>query len=171
MKQTALVMSSAIIALALGLTTWHFFAPAKTPVTSPLPAFSLNDLTDHQHNISEWQGKILIINFWATWCTPCLKEIPDFVALQNHYAAQGVQFIGIAIDDKEPVAEFVTTNKINYPILLGGEQGMTLARQLGNNVDAVPYTVIVNQQGQILHKHPGEFSREQIQEVITPLLK
>jgi thiol-disulfide isomerase/thioredoxin len=171
MKQTALMISAAIIALGLGLFSWHFFAPAKPPASHPLPDFSLLDLSDQQHSITEWQGKVLVINFWATWCPPCLKEIPDFVALQKQLADQDVQFIGIALDDKESVVEFTTTTKINYPILLGGDNGIALTHQLGNNVDAVPYTIIVDREGLILEKHPGEFSKEKILEVITPLMK
>lgn len=170
MKQTGLIIIAAIIALGLGMTARHLFPSAEKTGVSALPEFALPDLSGHQHNISEWQGKILVINFWATWCPPCLKEIPEFIALQEQYADKGVQFIGIAIEDREPVAEYVATTKINYPVLLGGDNGVTLAHQLGNSVDAVPYTLIVDRQGQIIYRHPGEFSNEQILEVITPLL-
>ena len=97
--------------------------------------------------------------------------MPEFIVLQEQYAAKGVQFIGIAIDDQEPVEEYLALTKINYPILIAGVNGIALSQQLGNDVDAVPYTVVVNQQGQIIHQQPGEFSREQIMTVITPLLK
>lgn len=170
MKQTGLIIIVAMIALGLGITARHFFSTTKKTTPSALPAFNLPDLSGHQHNISEWQGKVLVINFWATWCPPCLKEIPDFIALQQQYKAQDLQFIGIALEDKKPVAEFLAATKINYPILLGGDNGITLAHQLGNSVDAVPYTLIVDRQGQIIHRHPGEFSKEQITEIITPLL-
>lgn len=170
MKQTALIIIAALIALSFGMSARHFFPPAEKIRPSPLPEFNLPDLSGHQHNISEWQGKILVINFWATWCPPCRKEIPDFVALQQQYADKSVQFIGIALEDKEPVAEYIAAAKVNYPILLGGDNGIALARQLGNNVDAVPYTLIVDRQGQIIHRHPGEFSKEQLVEIITPLL-
>jgi thiol-disulfide isomerase/thioredoxin len=170
MKQTALIIIAAILALTLGISARHLFPSAKENDVSALPEFNLSDLSGHQHNISEWRSRILVINFWATWCPPCLKEIPDFIALQEQYADKDVQFIGIALEDKEPVAKYAAATHINYPILLGGDNGITLAHQLGNSVDAVPYTLIVDRQGQIIHRHPGEFSKQQIQEVIAPLL-
>ncbi|MGZ5006405.1 MAG: TlpA family protein disulfide reductase [Methylobacter sp.] len=170
MKQTGLIIIAAIIALALGITTRHLFPSVEKNDVGVLPEFNLPDLSGRQHAISEWKGKILVINFWATWCPPCLKEIPDFIALQEQYAAKDVQFIGIALEDKQPVVEYAAKTKINYPILLGGDNGIALAQQLGNNVGAVPYTLVIDRQGQILYRHPGELSKEKILDIIAPLL-
>ncbi|MCK9396496.1 MAG: TlpA family protein disulfide reductase [Methylobacter sp.] len=171
MKQTALIIIAAIIALGLGMTVRHFFSDVNN-ATSPgvLPEFNLPDLSGRQHNISEWRGKIIVINFWATWCPPCRKEIPDFIDLQAQYADKGLQFIGIALEDREPVAEYAAATKINYPILLGGDNGIALAQQLGNSIGAVPYTIIVDRQGQIIDRHPGELSKQQIVDIVAPLL-
>jgi len=170
MKPTGLIIIVALLAVGGGIIARGFLSPTEQVNPTPLPEFNLPDVSRNEHNISEWQGKIRIINFWATWCPPCLKEIPEFIALQEQYADKGVQFIGIAIDDLEPVEKYLASTKINYPILIAGVTGITLAQQLGNSVDAVPFTVVVNRQGQIIHQHRGEFSREQIMEIITPLL-
>ncbi|MEE7627540.1 TlpA disulfide reductase family protein [Methylobacter sp. Wu8] len=170
MKQTALIILAAIIALVLGVTARQLFPPAEKTGPSALPEFNLPDLSGRQHNISEWRGKVLVINFWATWCPPCLKEIPDFVALQAQYADKDLQFIGIALEDREPVAEYTAATQINYPILLGGDNGIALSQQLGNTIGAVPYTLVVDRKGQIIFRHPGELSKQQIMEVVTPIL-
>ncbi len=138
--------------------------------SSQLLEIQLPDVTDKPRSISEWQGKIQIINFWATWCPPCLKEIPEFIKLQAEYKEQNIQFIGIAIDDKAAVKTYLQSININYPMLIAGDSGIKLSQQLGNLVNAVPFTLIVNQQGQIIHRHPGELSREKILQLIKPLL-
>jgi thiol-disulfide isomerase/thioredoxin len=171
MKPAALIIVIALLALGGGILVRGFLSTVEQTSPTNLPDFNLPDVSGNQRNISEWQGKIRVINLWATWCPPCREEIPEFTALQEQYAANGLQFIGIAIDDQEPVEEYIKSNKINFPILIGGVTGIALAHQLGNIIDAVPFTLVVNQQGQIIHRHPGEFSREQIMEIITPLLK
>lgn len=171
MKPAALIIVVALLAVGGGIVVRGFLSTVEQTSPTNLPDFNLPDVSGNQRNISEWQGKIRVINFWATWCAPCREEIPEFIALQEQYAANGLQFIGIAIDDQEPVEEYLKSNKINYPILIGGISGIALAHQLGNSIDAVPFTLVVNQQGQIIHRHPGEFSSAQIMEIITPLLK
>lgn len=138
--------------------------------TIPLESFSLPDMSGTLTPISNWQGKILIINFWATWCPPCLKEIPDFIELQAEYASKNVQFIGIAIDDVQFVEDYISFIDINYPILIAKTEGEQLARKLGNVMNAIPYTIIVNQQSQIVFRHPGELSKQRIRELLKPLL-
>lgn len=171
MKQVMLIVITAAIALAAGISVKYLSAPVRDAGPSAMVDFSLPDLSGKQRSISEWQGKILIINFWATWCPPCRKEIPEFIALQEEYADKGLQFIGIAIEEQEPVSEYLKTLTMNYPILIGEDNGIALSQQLGNIINAVPFTIVVNPQGQIIHRQPGEFSREKILEIITPLMK
>lgn len=169
MKKVILIGIAAIISLGVGLLARNGW-PVLDSVKQPLPVFSLPDLSGKLHSASEWQGKTLIINFWATWCPPCKKEIPEFIALQKLYADQGLQFIGVAIDEKDSVDEYLSFIDINYPILIASDEGVALAHKLGNLSDSVPYTIVVNAEGQIIHRHQGEFSKEQIVEIIKPLL-
>ena len=134
-----------------------------------MPEFSFPDIAEKTHSISEWKGKTLVINFWATWCQPCLKEIPEFVQLQTNYAKQNVQFIGIAIDELPAVMRYKNTAGINYPVLISSEwEGFNLAQQLGNSANTVPYTVVVNSTGGIIYRHAGEVKKEELVAIIAP---
>jgi len=170
MKQNLILIFFAIFALVTGIYVKNNLAISEIqPQSVGKLNFSLPDSTGKLRNIAEWDGKILIINFWATWCPPCLKEIPEFINLQQQYTDQNVQFIGIAIEDQTPVSQYLNTIDINYPILVGGDKAIMLSQQLGNFVNAVPFTIIVNQQGQIIHRQPGELSRTKILEILAPL--
>jgi len=170
MKTAGLIfIAVAVLALGGGIIARGLLSPTDQTSVMSLPDFTLPDVSGQPHAISEWQGKLRVINFWATWCGPCLKEIPEFIALQEQFANKGLQFIGIAVDSPEAVASYLSSININYPILVGDMPAISIAHQLGNNIDAVPFTVIVNQQGQIIHQHAGEFSKEQLLEVISPL--
>jgi len=171
MKTTGLILIAvAVLALGGGIIVRGLLSSTDQVSTTSLPDFTLPDVSGQPHAISEWQGKLRVINFWATWCGPCRKEIPEFIALQEQYADKGLQFIGIAIDNTEAVGTYLSSININYPQLVGDMPAISIAHQLGNHMDAVPFTVIVNQQGHIIHQHAGEFSKEQVLEVIKPLL-
>ena len=160
----------ASVALAAGLLARQYLVGKDIKPADAQLNFSLPDLADKPQSVEQWRGKILIVNFWATWCPPCLKEIPEFIKLQDEYQDKGLQFIGIAIEDKQPVQDYLKRININYPVLIGGEGATMLAQQLGNVINTVPFTVIVNQQGQIVHHQLGELTREKVLEVIAPLL-
>jgi len=169
-QNTILIFFVSALALVGGIFVQNL--PVKNGINTAIPALKINlpDSAGKQRSISEWQGKIQIINFWATWCPPCLKEIPEFIKLQAEYKDKNVQFIGIAIEDQAAVEQYLKTTQVNYPMLIAGDEGISLSQQLGNIVNAVPFTLIVNQQGQIIHRQPGELSNEKIIEIITPLL-
>lgn len=131
---------------------------------TPLPS-----LDGNTHKISEWKNKILIINVWATWCPPCREEIPTFIALQKQLAPKDVQFIGIAVDDKAPVADFVRAYGINYPTLLGGRETMMLLSLYGNRSGVVPQTLIFDQSGQLVVNHLGILEEKELLAYLQPL--
>ena len=134
------------------------------------PDFALPDLDGRQRSISEWDGKVVAVNFWATWCPPCLKEVPEFVTLQEKYRGQGLQFIGIALQKPEEVREFVAEHKVNYTILTGELEVVKLAEAYGNHIGALPYTAIIDRDGQIVHVKPGVLPTEEAESIIRRLL-
>ena len=147
--------------------------PVATPqnITGQLrPEFSLPDIHGVTHNIREWDGQVIAINFWATWCSPCLKEIPEFIALQDKYSKQGLQFLGIALQSAAEVTDFVKSQGINYPILVGEMEVIDLASTLGNDMGTLPYTVIIDRQHRISFIKNGRLDSELAEAVITTLL-
>ena len=138
--------------------------PPLEALTLNPTAFSLPDLDGKVRSIKEWDGKYIILNFWATWCPPCREEIPEFINLQTKYAQSGLQFIGVAIDDPIPTKAFSEQLNINYPILIGGMEGITLARQYGNLSNTLPFSVIINPSGSIIARKNGLMSTAYILE-------
>ena len=142
----------------------------KDLMGEPSPDFSLMDVSGQSRNVSEWQGKVLVINFWATWCPPCLEEIPHFINLQDKYGHQGLQFLGIALEGVDEVTSFANKIGINYPLLVGEQEVIKLAGKFGNQIGGLPYTVILDKNGLINFIKIGPLSVAEAEQVITSLL-
>lgn len=170
MKQTTVLIIAAAVALAGGIWLQSKNQPETQSEAMELPNYRLPDLTDNERSPSEWRGKIVIVNFWATWCPPCREEIPEFIALQQEYQGRGLQFVGIAIETKESVEKYLDFVDINYPMLVAGDQGIILTQQWGNSAGILPFSLIFNQQGRMIHKQAGQLSRAKIVEIIEPLI-
>lgn len=134
------------------------------------PDFGLTDIEGQMRKISEWDGQVVLVNFWATWCPPCKKEIPAFMELQNEYAEQGFQVIGIAIDDEDAVKDYADTMGINYPIMAAELAAMEVSRWYGNRLNALPYSAFVGRDGIISFTKPGELTKQQVENIIKPML-
>jgi len=131
--------------------------------------FALKDIDGQTRRVSEWDGKVLVINFWATWCAPCREEIPEFVRLQREFAAEGVQFLGVAVDRLEAVRRFVSAVPVNYPVLIGDEDG-NISRRYGNDLGALPFTVVVDRAGRIAATRHGIFPPAEVSTALRKLL-
>lgn len=136
----------------------------------PSPDFSLMDVSGQRRNVSEWKGKVLAINFWATWCPPCLEEIPHFIKLQEKYGHQGLQFLGIALEGVEEVSGFASEIGINYPLLVGEQEVIKLGTKFGNTMGGLPFTVILDRNGHINFIKMGPLSASEAEQIITSLL-
>jgi thiol-disulfide isomerase/thioredoxin len=171
-KEIALIISVAVIALIGGQLAKRYFNPEfPAPMVTTVPHFEFPDTTGETRHNHEWQDSILIINFWATWCDSCREEIPEFIKLQNEYKTKKVQFVGISVDDNSAVVtEYLKSLNINYPILIGSDRAMRLARYLGDSEQAIPFTLIVNAQGTIIYSSSGILSRELFNKIVVPLL-
>jgi thiol-disulfide isomerase/thioredoxin len=125
-------------------------------------AAHLNDSEGKTLAMSQWQGRTLVINFWATWCPPCREEMPAFSRLQTKYAANGIQFVGIALDSADNVINYAKLYPVTYPLLVAGTQGAELTRQLGNSFLTVPYTVVLNANGEAQMTRMGRIYEQEL---------
>ncbi len=143
---------------------------AEAMLNQPAPDFNLPDIDGRMRHSEEWAGKVRVVNFWATWCPPCRSETPMFVNMQEKYGAAGLQFIGIAIDDADKVQDFMDTYGINYPMLIGDDNAIDVAKRYGNRFGALPYTLIIDRKGQIRYVQRGELKQEIAENVFRKLL-
>jgi peroxiredoxin len=119
------------------------------------PELSLKDLDGKPRPLSEWRGRWLLVNFWATWCAPCMEEIPVLIRAQAEQGARGLQVLGVAMDEPEAVRHAVAEMGFNYPTLAGDEAVLAAMESLGNSLGAIPYTVLIGPDGVIRHLEMG----------------
>lgn len=168
-----LLIGAAVLALAAG--AW--FAQSKLshsdatgqPATALL-GLTLPDPDGKDESLSQWKGKVLVVNFWATWCAPCREEMPMFTRIQRESGSKGVQFVGIAVDQADKVKQFAAELGLNYPALIGGYGAMELSKSLGNTIMALPFTVIVDREGRVAHTQLGPLKEQQLASILGQLL-
>lgn len=134
-------------------------------------AANLPDLQGENQIVSQWLGNVIVVNFWATWCTPCREEIPEFIETQEKFRDQGLVFVGIAIDQADKVKMFSQEFGINYPVLVGSLNTWSLLEAAGNHQSALPYTVVINRSGEIVETYLGRVNQKKLEKAVIPLLK
>ena len=167
--QIGLFVAVAALALAAGFYLNPVTRTAKADAAAVLDA-RLPDMAGNMQAIGQWRGRVLVVNFWATWCPPCLEEIPEFVRMQSQFDARGLTFIGIAIDDVAKVRAFAEAYRINYPILVGNLEAMELSSVAGNARGGLPYTLVIDRSGQVRSQHYGGLSEAVLTPSVEPLL-
>ncbi|MGI9290148.1 MAG: TlpA family protein disulfide reductase [Gammaproteobacteria bacterium] len=136
-------------------------------LTETLPTFTLNDSFGEPRSIDEWAGKPLLINFWGTWCAPCLREMPLLQAL--HSSQDDLQVIGIAIDRQDDVQRFMSENGITYPSLVGEADAIAVSEVFGVDALGLPFTVLVSSEGNILSVFIGEFGLQELETMASTM--
>lgn len=168
MRHLVIPVILAVVALSLGvgIAVWD----GKPPDASALLALSLPDTQGAQQPLRQWQGKVLVVNFWATWCEPCREEMPEFVRAQREFGPHGVQFVGIAVDQRDKVVAFARELDLNYPALIGGYEAVDVSKALGDRLAALPFTVILGRDGHVAHTELGPLNPDKLRSIITKLL-
>lgn len=161
----------AALALAAGGGTAYFYFGASAPDRTADPlGVTLPDTDGVPRALRQWSGKVVVLNFWATWCEPCREETPLLVGLSGQYESKGVQFVGIAIDRLEPVRRFGQEYRVPYPLLIGGLDTMEWAKGLGNRSGLLPYTVVVGRDGKVAYTKLGAVKKPEFEPIIVGLL-
>ncbi len=145
--------------------------PSKAEKERAMKALALTGLDGEKHNLADWKGKVVVLNFWATWCSPCLYEIRDLVAFQEQYQTRGLQIIGVGLDTENKLRNVQRTLDINYPVLVADPASNAgLMDVWGNRSGVVPYNVVLDRDGRVIYAHPGLMNREIFDEYVLPLL-
>ncbi len=171
---------AAVLALAAGLAAFLLSRELAEPEPSPesalpkpaviperRPDLSLADREGRMRALTEWDGKPLVINFWATWCAPCRREIPMLNALAQDVAPEGIEVIGIAVDFREDVLRYLESTPISYTVLIGEQDGMAAARAFGMETIGLPFTAFTDRQGRIATIHVGELHRPEAEVILA----
>lgn len=168
----AAALAAVVVSAAAAGAAFFIYQQRSRPVEPPplatqapvarlvetIPPFELADRAGEMRTLADWRGKALIVNFWATWCAPCRREIPLLVKLQQDHGPEGFQVIGIAVDFRDKVLAYADEMKIDYPILIGEQDALDAAAAFGVEVIGFPFTIFTDRQGRIVAAHMGELT-------------
>jgi thiol-disulfide isomerase/thioredoxin len=167
-RQIGLAAALAALALA-GLTVaWAGGGTMRPWSGGATPPLALRDLAGKEHKLADYKGKVVVLNFWATWCDPCREEIPHFVELQQKYGDRGLQIIGVSMDDSpEPVRPFYQRFHMNYPVVMGTAK----TGELYGGILGLPISFLIGRDGRIYSKHIGATEASVFEREITHLIE
>ncbi len=173
-RSTSVILALAVLAALLGGIIQHRYQTPPVESTEsiligkPLPALTLPDLEGRAHVLSDYRGRRLLLNFWASWCGPCLDEMPALNQAQQKFGEHGVIVLGIAMDEPDRVRAFLAAHPVSYPILLGRLDAPSTSLQLGNTRETLPFSVLVSVDGCIIATHAGILSHAQLEQWLAP---
>jgi len=166
----------AIASLTGAAAWWATRVPREPSIPTPsisagaIWTTSFKDTAGASHSLGEFQGQVLVINFWATWCAPCREEMPGFVRLQDRWKGRGVQFVGLSDDDPSKVERFAAELKINYPLWVGVDTAGELSHRLGNRLRVLPHTVILDPAGNRVDMRVGPYTDRDLEPKLASLV-
>ena len=178
-KKIVFILLAALVIYLIGLSIEHYVAKSPSIIqpdtvpkikssasalspTDALFAATLNDATGKPIALDSYKGKVLVVNFWATWCPPCREEMPELSTLSKELALKNIAVIGIAVDDAESIKGFQKETPVAYPLLEAEVEGAPLATGLGNDKGVLPFTVLIDEKGQVFKRFYGKINRAQL---------
>jgi thiol-disulfide isomerase/thioredoxin len=168
-----IITGMSLVGLAAGLITASWIYRDGTASEESVAALLANSWTKPDNtvvNTAEWQNRVLVVNFWASWCPPCVEEMPALSDLQDEFASKNVLFVGIGIDTPSNIRQFLETTLVSYPIVMGGLQGSKIGKALGNTQGALPYTVVINTKGKVTNTKLGKINEDELRKQIKAAL-
>jgi thiol-disulfide isomerase/thioredoxin len=152
----------AVAALAVGVVlAWRFQAPSAASA-EPFFAQTFDDLDGRAEAMARWRGQVVVVNFWATWCAPCIEEMPLLQSIHDEYRGRGVSVVGLGIDAPSALRRFRDEHRLSLPLYAAGADGSELGRALGNRGGALPYTVLVDRKGRIVAARLGQLTAAEL---------
>ena len=176
LKKLASPIGAIILFTCIAVATVYFAAektveqPINNAKTAAFFALTLPDENNEPQKLSQWQGKVVVLNFWATWCGPCRDEMPELSELHTEFLDKNVVVLGVALDDIEAVKDFTNETPVSYPLFAAEDIAGQLAANLGNNKSALPYTVIIQPDGSIANTYFGRISKALLEETLVKII-
>jgi len=175
LKKLTSPIGSLLLFIIIAAGAFYFSAektivqPVNNSPTAALFASTFPDENGVQQKLSQWQGKTIVLNFWATWCGPCREEMPELSKLQTEHADKDIVVLGIAIDEIDAIKTFTEETPVSYPLFSAEDSGSQLAANLGNDKSALPYTVIIKPNGDIANTYFGRISKALLEETLVKI--
>jgi len=169
-RQWIMISGIGLLALLAGIFSSQWISQTGIASDPSVKAFFANSWQSPDGktvNSENWQQKVLIVNFWASWCPPCVEEMPTLDKISQEYASKNVLIVGIGIDSPSNIREFLEKTSVSYLIVIGGLEGSNLSKQMGNTQGALPYTIIINSKGKSIYTKLGKISEEELRKAIN----